>query len=90
MSLTVSTSIPCTGSIGAGGGALLLSVKVGGLSPLPLKVGGPSPPCPPYISAPECVRTKHTIMHTHSRDVSVLFSEPLVSTDLLSASTVDR
>ena len=38
MSLTVSTSIPRTRSIG--GGAPLLSVKVGGLSPLPLKVGG--------------------------------------------------
>ena len=39
MSLTMSTSIPRTGSIG--GGAPLLSVKVGGLSPRPLKVGGP-------------------------------------------------
>ena len=38
MSLTVSSGMPRTGS--TGGGAPFLSAKVGGLSPLPLKVGG--------------------------------------------------
>ena len=52
MSLTVSTSILRTGSIGAGGGAPLLSVKVGWLSPLPLKVGGPKLPLPPLYLRP--------------------------------------
>ena len=35
-----------------GGGAQLLSVKVGGLSSLPLKVGGPKPPLPPLYLRP--------------------------------------
>ena len=39
MSLTVSTSIPRTGS--TEGGAPFFSVKVGGSAPLPLKVRGP-------------------------------------------------
>ena len=51
MSLTVSTSIPRTGSIG--GGAPLLSVKVGGAQPPAFESGGSKPPLPPpYISAP--------------------------------------
>ena len=54
MSLTVSTSIPRTGS--TGGGAPFLSAKVGGVSPLPLKVGGPKPPLPPLYLRP-CKRS---------------------------------
>ena len=51
MSLTVSTSIPRTGS--TGGGAPFLSVKVGGLSPPAFESeGAQAPSCPPYISAP--------------------------------------